>query len=746
MAITMQGSWTLRVRSRNAAFAQRFVVSGAASGNGTYTGSVGTSVFVSGAQWSVNIQHQPTGQPWRDSAQRIGIPSVAAGLVRVDIRSNDSGGDADYDDLVLEASLPASDSEYIVYGTAKTYAGACLFNPCRDDYVVIDPHLHLPTLCERFPRLCQVIEKIYPERLRIPRIPPGDPAPELTPLVLPTGLPNIGSGLTFQSRGVAPVLTRSPERPNGDKALAADAGAAALDQRQAEAVAALQTQVRRASFKSDTLGAGKELLVRDDFKAIAALRDIGVRLNCDVQRAAGLLLRFQEYDRTASELLGGAYTGSGARQDLGLAVTDELGNYLFRYSRSLDDVAQEFGDVAAGESLATALRPDLIAQVLGTGLTPTYETAPYSNVANLRRIDLCIPYQRAHPSRACAPGRVIQRIGDVLVLESALASINTLDGDGRITARNANAPAVDCAGWRGHLRLYACFGRTEALHYAIFHKRPGELLWRSVDQPHKLDFIPHLIDGGTSVGATNRPVTPGVPLLAGPGTPVPTYENHEGDLNWIENDLKMVLDSTLYRPADEPGPVQFHIEAYDSAGHVVAGTVDDITLYIHNRTAIAGRPGKGDIAGISMGGTPVDDCAFFQLTSPNAPLTLTYRAVDPEGFLADWSLSVLRGNNHPVAVYASAGAQPKAYTAAAAPCDFTGTRDEPLHTVDDYVDTELRPGTLASPAASWLPPGVQFCAFSFTLTAHDRVTDGRSGYPLSVSRQDLVGLSMLALA
>ena len=61
MAITMQGSWTLRVKSRNAAYAQRFIVSGAASGNGVHDGSVGTKVVVTGAQWSLQVQHQPTG-------------------------------------------------------------------------------------------------------------------------------------------------------------------------------------------------------------------------------------------------------------------------------------------------------------------------------------------------------------------------------------------------------------------------------------------------------------------------------------------------------------------------------------------------------------------------------------------------------------------------------------------------------------------------------------------------------------
>ncbi|MDQ3022633.1 MAG: hypothetical protein M3R36_19025 [Bacteroidota bacterium] len=41
MLISMQGSWTIKVKAKNAAFPQRFIVSGAATGNGTYNGTTG---------------------------------------------------------------------------------------------------------------------------------------------------------------------------------------------------------------------------------------------------------------------------------------------------------------------------------------------------------------------------------------------------------------------------------------------------------------------------------------------------------------------------------------------------------------------------------------------------------------------------------------------------------------------------------------------------------------------------------
>src|SRR6185503_14748520 len=107
-----------------------------------------------------------------------------------------------------------------------------------------------------------------------------------------------------------------------------------------------------------------------------------------LEPAPGILLRFNEYDRTATERAGGPYAGTGNREDLGVAATDEQGNYLFRFSRSLADFASESADLAVGELPSDAIRPDVIVQVLGTGGVQ-YESAPYFDIPNLRRIDLC---------------------------------------------------------------------------------------------------------------------------------------------------------------------------------------------------------------------------------------------------------------------------------------------------------------------------------------------------------------------
>ncbi len=741
MAITMQGNWTVRVKSKSAAFSQRFHISGSDFSDGTYVGEVTTpAVFVTGQQWSINIQNLPTGGSWQDSNQRITTPGASGGLVSFDIDSNDAGADKDFNDLILTCSMPVSAAEFILYGNVKTYAGPCIFNPCYPWYYVIDT---LPALEKALliPDLRKVIEKLYPERIpvRIPPFPRPDPPPDFKPILLPTSLPGQAGGIEFRSQFVntnAQVKSRRPA--TAKKAAAVENEAINL---QAATVKALQASTRSVSVNSAPLNLSSESLTKTEKFALANIADKYKSIfSCDVEAAPGLLLNFQEYDRTDSEKLGGAYTGTGSREGLGIAVTDEIGNYIFHFSRSLSDFADEALDVASGESLSTQIRPDVIVQVLGTGLEVDFETAPYFNIPNLIRVDLCIPREKVHPAQPCGGDRTIQRLGDVIVLHSALSGHpNTLDADGRITCRNANAPVTDCAGWRGSLRLYACLGKT-VVYYTVRFKRIGiDSDFDFVSEQFKLNHIPDFAIGytGTPVGSTLRSVH----VDGGAAVVKPTYENHENDSNWIENDLKLILNSYLYRPAENPGSVDFKIEGYDSGGNRVAGTDDTIRLFIHNQYYMSGRPNnsKGDIASITMGVTTLGDCALFTLSDPRAALTVRYRAVDPTGFLHSWGLSVTRGNNVNIPVSVASGVTPKSFATAASPCNFRGTRDELSADVDDYVLTALQPTS-----GNWLPDGQNFCAFAFTLTANDRVTDGRAGgtYPQVVFWQDLIGLSV----
>lgn len=358
MAITMQGSWTVQVRARDAAYAQRIVIEGAEVGNGVHDGVVGQRVYVTGAHWTLQVQHRPTRQGWRESLLRLGLPNVDAGLLRVEIGSNDGGLDDAYDDLVLDCSLPISRCEHLVYGEVTTHDGAGLFNPRRDDYLVLDAPVDVPAVCARHPALEAVIGKLYPQRWRTTAGLHGD----LTPLVLPNGLPGAAVGLRFESRA------DEADRCGADQDMA---------------VRLLQASVGRVPFQAHAMEAGATILTRGELGAIAHLHDQLMRQPCDTAPAAAVLLRFERYHRSASESAGGAYRGTGLREQLGEAMTDGHGRYLFRFRQ------------VRGEA-----SPDLVIQAGGPGRAPCFETAPYDRVANLRRIDLCVPLDAcAAPAR-----------------------------------------------------------------------------------------------------------------------------------------------------------------------------------------------------------------------------------------------------------------------------------------------------------------------------------------------------------
>ncbi len=341
MAINLQGSWMLRVKRRNPASAMRFVVSGAEHGNGTYNGVEGQETLVGGSAWSVQAQHRHGRTAWRDSALRWGLPSVMNGRLRVDFCAGHRGSDHDGDDLVLTGSLPVNAFEQVVYGNVRAYAQTALFNPGRDDYLVIDP-LNLAAACARHPALREVIEKLHPER--VSQVIGGRFSP--TPVVIPTGLPTAPVGLVFES----------------------------------------QTAVKRVPFQPRMSRSGAAGLSRRERDAIDHVRALALRLRGDTDVVSDLSLRFQAYRCTPAEARDGPYTGTGLREELGCASTDGRGNYLFRYTRS------------------SVERPGLLIQLKESPSRVSFETAPYDQLANLRRIDLCVPRSLAQPERLHRPG------------------------------------------------------------------------------------------------------------------------------------------------------------------------------------------------------------------------------------------------------------------------------------------------------------------------------------------------------
>jgi len=103
MPQSFQGKWNIRVIGKNAGFDQRFVIGGAASGNGAYSGTVGTTAIVDGNNWTIRLEwNNGTGSGWRESAVAR-VDGLLTPIVRyADLGADDNFAaqrDGDFDDL-----------------------------------------------------------------------------------------------------------------------------------------------------------------------------------------------------------------------------------------------------------------------------------------------------------------------------------------------------------------------------------------------------------------------------------------------------------------------------------------------------------------------------------------------------------------------------------------------------------------------------------------------------------------------
>lgn len=700
MPINMQGSWTVKVKSKNASFPQRFIISGAASGNGTYAGAVATpAVLVTGAAWAITIQNNP-GSGFINSAEQIKFPTLSAGQYRFDIESNDAGGDQDFDDLILTCSTPQTATDFLIYGNASSYSPFCTFNPCWLHWIVIDTQIGLVEALKN-PLLRVPIEKLYPERLRVdPPVPPGplpDPPP-FRPLVIPlrdqTALPQ-KRAQTFRISSKSQVL----------------------DAKATESAEPTESVVALNSFETSR---SANLLFDYDRIGLASYVD-RFRVSCTTETMPGAVLRFQEYDRTNAELLGGPYTGDGNRETLGVCATDHNGNYIFRFTRSISDIVGEaIGDVAAGENVVVQALPDIIIQVLDA-MAPTgvcYESAPHWNVSLRQRIDLCVPRGCAgRPPTTCQGGRAIQAIGNIFIIDPN----NKLGTAGRITARSSlpATPPARCAAWAGQLDLFACFlDQTGVVYYTIRHRKLGDVNWIPYQEKYThLEVAKLGIPGYTGSLVGPDPAIPPLQVGGGPAVSTSAYHNIESDAAWVltRRDRKAVISSWLYAPT--PGSVQFRIEGYTSAG-VRVGT-DTITLFIDNSSP------DFQIASVSVLGQPGSGCALFTLplNDLDAPFTVRFKTNQLQGFMQNYRLSVTKGNlgGFPI-VGTGPGLISRDYVHGddVACTNFLGTLNDPTVDGSGHVIANIVPTV----GQDWLDADQPFCTFAVQLSCSTRVTNG----------------------
>lgn len=738
MLISMQGNWTVTVKSKSAAFPQRFVVQGAIVGNGVHPGTPGTSVFVIGTQWSIVIQNDP-GTGFQSSQTQLKFPYQSGGKYQFDILSNDAGPDNDFNDLILTCSIPVNINDFIIYGNVTLYSCDCIFNPCRRIPYVIDTYPGLVNALKN-PLLRNWIEKYYPDRIPgLVNPNPPDPAPFFRPIVF---------DLTGQATVPKTSLLYTPK---------------------------VSTAIGEQRLASETVAGNGNTFPASEFNLLSAnqnssgqvtLQDIELSRNierlyhpCFSGAGANLNLTFEEYDRTAAELAGGAYTGEGNRRLLGDAITDMNGNYIFRFSFDMTfPYLEDSTDIAPGEDVNVVMYPDVIVKIVEySPFQVKYESAPFYNIPNLKRINLCLPECSVNVSSACFNGNLIGSLGNVFIggnqnsfgLTSAAATrrygdSNYLESTGIISVNSSLAGFnIECAAWGGTIDFRGCMydlaktaANNKVIWYTIRIWRGGTSGLGYVSQNYKHPKfskrnLPNYI--GDDVG-------PFYPNIGGTlnGT-VPAYMNIQRqifvdgvDWEFSNFDRYMQLNTALYdiiAGVRTPGKFFVRVDGYDSGGNLVPGATDLIALFIHNNglNFQMTTPLFTDPSIINAG------CGLYRLTDAQlkTPIVFSFEANDPYGFVDSYSLTMGRCPGTSIDLTSNIEAT---FTLTGGHIFPGGSNPSNMHdlcpgykgTQDDYsnaglVNVQIQPPLLGD---GWIKTGEYFTIYSFGLSASQRVTNG----------------------
>ena len=742
MYVTMQGNWTVAVKSKNAAFPQQFVISGSDSADGSYTGVVGTSVNVSGAQWTITIQNDPGGGFQASDAQ-IKFPRLIGTNYVFDIHSNDAGGDNDFNDLILTCSTPASILDHIIYGNVSLYEGFCLFNPCRRDGVlVIDTYESLLEAL-RNPKIYTCIKEYYPERIPIDPVDPELPIPEPVGPFKPIVLDLFNAATVPNTRLVYEQIEQRPTKKTAAKAKAAQAETPTYDLANFKLVETKATALRPS-----------ELQVNPGLIELADIKD-RFTFNCSTEPANGITLSFEEYDRTNAERAGGPYTGTGNRQLLGDTITDMFGNYIFRYQYLDLRVVSSFPIIQF-----ELTQPDIIVKVISKNpFEVLYESAPYYDVPNLKRINLCLPKSEIRPTSLCFNGNLIGGLGNVFiggnqnVSASTSAAALTRDGvnnylgsSGKISVQNTQAGfRVECAAWGGTIDMKGCMydlekpeNQNKIEWYTIRIKRADTDEWNFVSQEylHPRFSKRHLPNyNGDLVGPFTRSLN-----VDGAGAKdVPAYINIQRktfalgeDWEFSSLDRYMRLNTSIYdntsTEANEPGRFFVRVDGYDSAGNLVTNATDLIALYIHNKRL------EFSLSSVSLDGVTPDPCNLYRINNMqlDTPMRFHFQAADPYGFVNCYELTTTRCPGTTIQL----NTLPSSLTNTANMANTKITLDKECAsgirpTCSRFNGTNQKYSTstpievvLTPIHGSWIRTGEVFTRYNFRLTASKRVTNG----------------------
>jgi hypothetical protein len=378
-----------------------------------------------------------------------------------------------------------------MYGNITLYSRRCIFNPCRKFPFILESHSALEQALKN-PTIADYVKKYYPERIPqfIDNPNPPDPDPFFKPLVFD--------------------LSKEAMKPR-----------TALTYRRIEEVKK-KTTAKAAKDADSTFAASNfEMIGSSKIKSLEPVPVIasdklelsknigGLIFPCTKKPGSKLTLTFEEYDRTVEELAGGAYSGTGDRRLLGDTITDMNGNYIFRFRFDMTlPVLEDAADIAAGEDVNVVMFPDVIVKIVEySPYEVRYESAPYYNVPNLKRIDLCLPESQVHVTSACFNGNLIGSLGNVFLggnqnTGAALTSTsltrhgysNYLEPSGIISVNNTLAGFnIECAAWRGTIDMKGCmYDATKSAAdnkikwYTLRIRRSGTSGWDYVSQNYSI--------------------------------------------------------------------------------------------------------------------------------------------------------------------------------------------------------------------------------------------------------------------
>lgn len=759
----MQGNWTVTVKSKSAAFPQQFVVQGAPIGSGEYDGIPGgprSTAYVFGQQWSISIQNDP-GTGWQASATRITFPTVIGGNYSFDILSNDAGGDEDFNDLILTCTTPVTINTFMIYGNVTLYGRSCIFNPCRKSPYIIDTHYGLERAIKN-PVVGNWIKKYYPERVPPIKVDPNPPDPPyFSPIVF-----------DLTEEAIQPKTSlKYVRKPSYEKKenLKKDEPDKQLEIGNYNLIGSPQTKAARQKMTADNL--------------VLATAIDRLIFNCYTDPGANLTLSFEEYDRTTAEISGGPYTGEGNRRFLGHAITDMNGNYIFRFNFDMTTPGlEDHSDIAPGEDIDTVIYPDVIVKVIQfSPYRIIYESAPFYNVPNRKRINLCLPESVIPAQFSCFNGNLIGSLGNVFIggnqnttgstSSAALTryGLNYLEPSGVISVRNFFAGfKVECAAWTGRVDIKGCmydearpFNENNIVWYTLEIRRAGTAQWHYITENFKVPKN-HLI--GTP-GYTGSDVGPFFPNAGGTlDGSVPAYINIQRevklgnlDMDWRPDSIGcyMQLTTSLYDVINgvrTPGTFYLRVRGYNGAGVHVPGATDLIAMFIHNNGFFHNNVSTYQLTQPAFvlptpPDPPIQDagCGLFRLLNSqlHTPLVFSFVASDPYGFVDHYTMRMDRCPGTPLDLTRATLPDPTTTPFTINSPDpgyrFPGgvksnvhNDANPLASCPGYTGTQedYAPGLvtlwIAPPPTGdgWIKAGEYFTVYSFVLDAQLRVTNG----------------------